>query len=340
MFGNLRLVATDKLHEYRANTDLFIEVGNEAFAAAIRSGIRRSGSGDYKAPWLLYHSWRQPRIQVDDHSAGLIRELMAGQSPGPAHQPIVDKLRQLGWCDDHEPVDLDELVKRSQDYFLAIQNPRELRIFLERVRQLRPRLVVEIGTARGGMLYCFSQLATADATLVSIDLPGAPNCGGQTETERAVFATFGPLTQGFHFIPEDSHLASTRQKLDAILAGRQADLLFIDGDHSYEGCIADFTMYRDIVAPHGLIVFHDICLFPEEWPGTGVGPAWKQVQAQYGGEEIIDADGVTSLPLQPGQHCRWGIGVLPARLLQGRETGQGREQGQGPGRAVSHLDRP
>ena len=39
MFGNLRLVATDKLSEYRANTDLFLKLGNEDFAAAIRAGI-------------------------------------------------------------------------------------------------------------------------------------------------------------------------------------------------------------------------------------------------------------------------------------------------------------
>ena len=274
MFGNLRLVATDKLGEYRANTDLFLALGNEAFAAALRSGLPKAVVSQYQAPWLLYHSWREPRIQIDARTAELIRELMAGRAPATHHEPVIEKIRQLGWCDDDQPIDLDELVKRTKDYFLAIQNDDELRRFLDRIRGLRPRVVVEIGTARGGMLFCFSQLAARDAVLVSIDLPGAPNCGGQTETEREVFATFGPLTQSFHFIPDDSHLAASRERLVKILAGRQIDLLFIDGDHSYAGCMTDFKMYHDLVGPDGVIALHDICLFPEQWPGAGVGIAW------------------------------------------------------------------
>ena len=316
MFGNLRLVATDKLAEYRANTDLFLELGNEGFAAVLNSGLPKAAANPYWAPWLLYHSWRQPRIQLDGHSADLIRELMAGRTTGPQHEPVIEKIRQLGWCDDDQPVDLDELVKRTQDYFLAIQNDDELLRFLERVRDLRPRVVVEIGTARGGMLFCFSQLAARDAVLVSIDLPGAPNCGGQTEVERQVFATFGPLTQRFHFIPDDSHLAASRARLVEILAGRQVDLLFIDGDHSYAGCMADFTMYHDLVGPDGVIAFHDICTFPDEWPGAGVGLAWQEIKAKYGGEEIIDPEGVSTRQLLPGQRWRWGIGVLEARRLR------------------------
>lgn len=315
MFGNLRLVATDKLSEYRANTDLFLQLGNEAFAAAIRAGIPSPAASPYRNPWLLYHAWRQPRIQVDERTALLIRDLMAGRAAGDEHAPIAQKIRELGWCDDHLPVDLDELVKRTGDYFLAIQNEYELRRFLDRVRDQRPRVVVEIGTARGGMLFCFCQLAARDATLVSIDLPGAPNCGGQTATEREVFATFGPPSQRLHFIPADSHLPATREQLVKILAGRPIDLLFIDGDHSYEGCLADFAMYRDLVSPDGLIVFHDICMFPDEWQGAGVGVAWQEIKARYGGEEIIDPAGVSNRELKPGQHWRWGIGILEARRL-------------------------
>lgn len=316
MFGNLRLVATDKLNEYRSNTELFLKLGNEDFAAAIRAGTASASSNPYRAPWLLYHSWRELSIQIDERSAQIVRELIAGQTDGAEHAAIAGKIRELGWCDEHEPADLDELVKRTADKFLAIQNDYELRHFLERVRDQKPRVVVEIGTARGGMLYCFAQLAARDATLVSIDLPGAPNCGGQTATEREVFATFGPATQQMHFIPADSQLPATREQLLQILAGRRIDLLFIDGDHSYEGCLADFEMYRDLVAPEGLIVFHDICMFPDEWQGAAVGVAWQEIKARHGGEEIIDPEGVSTRLLQPGQHWRWGIGIIGARQLK------------------------
>lgn len=316
-FAHLRLVPSDLLSAYQANTELLVRQGNEAFAAAMQAGgdahVVRPNA--YRTPWILYHAWRPGRVQIDAGTADLIRHLMAGREPGPEHLPIVDRLKAQGWCDGDAPANLDELVLRTRDSFLAIQNDHELRAFLGRVQALRPRVVVEIGTARGGMLYCFSQLSLPDATLVSIDLPGAANCGGQTDAERQVFATFCPPTQRMHFIPADSHQPATREQLLSLLAGRKVDLLFIDGDHSYEGCLKDFEMYRDLVDPAGMLAFHDICLFPEQWPGTGVGPAWQEVKARYGGEEIIDPDGVSTPQLQPGQRWKWGIGVVEAWRL-------------------------
>lgn len=41
------------------------------------------------------------------------------------------------------------------------------------------------------------------------------------------------------------------------------DLLFIDGDHSYQGCTKDFENWYEKVVPGGSIVFHD-SYFPSE----------------------------------------------------------------------------
>lgn len=41
-------------------------------------------------------------------------------------------------------------------------------------------------------------------------------------------------------------------KLDSI------DLLFIDGDHSYQGCLADWLAYRPFLARKATIIMHDI----------------------------------------------------------------------------------
>jgi len=40
-------------------------------------------------------------------------------------------------------------------------------------------------------------------------------------------------------------------------------LLLIDADHSYEGVRDDFRLWSPLVAPGGLIVFHDYLAFPE-----------------------------------------------------------------------------
>ena len=43
-----------------------------------------------------------------------------------------------------------------------------------------------------------------------------------------------------------------------LLAGRQVDLLFIDADHSRDGCKHHVEMYREFVRPGGFIGFHDV----------------------------------------------------------------------------------
>lgn len=37
----------------------------------------------------------------------------------------------------------------------------------------------------------------------------------------------------------------------------QIDVLFIDADHSYEGCLADWNNFSPFVKPGGWVVFHD-----------------------------------------------------------------------------------
>ena len=45
--------------------------------------------------------------------------------------------------------------------------------------------------------------------------------------------------------------------------GPHFDFVFIDADHSYEGCRADIAAYRPLVEPGGLIAGHDY-----HWPGV------------------------------------------------------------------------
>ena len=47
---------------------------------------------------------------------------------------------------------------------------------------------------------------------------------------------------------------SQKTKYDSI---RRIDLLFVDGDHSYEGCSADIRNWYDTLVPGGMMVFHD-----------------------------------------------------------------------------------
>jgi predicted O-methyltransferase YrrM len=176
---------------------------------------------------------------------------------------------------------------------------------------MRPKVVVEIGTARGGTFYTLCQVADPEALLISIDLPGAPNCGGQTEMERRVFRTFAGPRQQVAFIPENSQFHTTREKLRDALGGKPIDLLFIDGDHSYGGVRSDFEMYGDMVSPTGIIALHDICMVPENWgPGAEVGLFWREIKRRHRTREIIDRGGVVTKARKPSERYAWGIGIV------------------------------
>jgi len=72
----------------------------------------------------------------------------------------------------------------------AIQKPLELGAFLDFIKGRDLDTVVEIGTAKGGVLYALCQRVDSDATIVSIDLPGGSFGGGYTLAEQSKFETF------------------------------------------------------------------------------------------------------------------------------------------------------
>lgn len=169
----------------------------------------------------------------------------------------------------------------------AIQKPLELLLFLNFLKKKRLKTVVEIGTARGGTFFALCQIATPDAMVVSIDLPGGPFGGGYELKDQKVFKSYGKENQNLHFIRKDSHLESTKSELMKLLAGEKIDLLLIDGDHSYMGAMKDWELYSPLVKENGLIALHDI-LFHPKVPECQVDRVWSEIKDEYKHEEFID----------------------------------------------------
>ena len=190
------------------------------------------------------------------------------------------------------------LIKRAQE-FAVQQKVKELSPLLRLVQDLRPANVLEIGTYAGGTLYCWCRLAEPDATIVSIDLPEGRFGGGYTEDRRREMLTLFPTEgQHLHLLREDSHDPATLEKLKSILNGKRLDLLFIDGDHTYEGVKQDFEMYSPLAADGAAIVFHDILEHPAPTE-CDVRRLWNEVKDDYRHVEF-------TIP----QHRWGGIGVL------------------------------
>ena len=53
------------------------------------------------------------------------------------------------------------------------------------------------------------------------------------------------------------------------------DVLFVDGDHTFEGCAQDVNDYGPLVRAGGVLVLHDIC--HHEQPNVGVERVWHDL---------------------------------------------------------------
>lgn len=244
-------------------------------------------------------SWRQAARMLRSHGPRYIARFAASRVATTLR--LWRLLRQL-------PPDesLDRLISLMVDRPLgpgqpvfAMQRPPEIAGFLERVAALRPKVVVEIGTASGGTLFLLTRVAAPDALLVSLDLPGGSFGGGYQSWRKPLYRSFARGDQRIVLLRGDSHSSEMAARLRETLAGRPVDLLFIDGDHRYEGVKADFETYSPLVHPGGIVAFHDIVPDPVQ-PGMEVSRFWKEVAARHPSEELI-AD-----PNQIG----YGIGVL------------------------------
>lgn len=177
-----------------------------------------------------------------------------------------------------------ESLKRS-----AMQKVSELQCLYAFLKGRDLGVVVEIGSASGGVFYGLCQLARSNATVVSIDLPGGKFGGEGAQFDDSVLRGYGRRGQTVHTIRRDSHLKSTLEELRNAVKGRKIDFLLIDGDHTYEGAKKDYQMYSPLVRKGGAIALHDICNHPFV-PTCKVDQLWHEVKKGKKHIEMIDAD--------------------------------------------------
>ena len=163
-----------------------------------------------------------------------------------------------------------------------IQVRAELEAFLARVCELEPRRVLEIGTAYGGTLFALAAAAHPDAHIASLDLPSPMGYPPERELLYRAFARAG---QRLDLVRADSHLPATRDRIVALMGG-SLDLLFIDGDHTYEGVRRDWELYGPLVRAGGLVAFHDIVPGSEDVVG-GVPRFWAELREATAVDEIV-----------------------------------------------------
>lgn len=178
----------------------------------------------------------------------------------------------------------------------TMHSSEDARVLLGAARDAKR--VVEIGVYEGSSALALCQTLGPDAELHLVDPFGAhpdalPSGWGATEwaTRRVVARTLrarGPDAPRVHWHVALSHELAARWE-------GEVDVVFIDGDHSEEGCERDWSEWHPFVARGGRVVFHDARA--EEPGGRGLpGPTaviarhFRSNEATSGWEIEAEAD--------------------------------------------------
>ncbi len=148
---------------------------------------------------------------------------------------------------------------------------------LKRLAQLLPDnpVVVNIGAGGGTSGLAFME-SRADLQLWTIDKTAESSPYGCLAGEQAVFES-----AGFWGDPRHTQIHGLSQDVGRVWDGPAVDLVFVDGDHTYEGCKGDIDAWEPQLKPGGLLAFHD---YDRPWAGHEVELA---VDERFGDTEPL-----------------------------------------------------
>jgi len=134
-----------------------------------------------------------------------------------------------------------------------------LKWLVDKVEELCPHVIIEIGVREGGTLKFWEQLIgqTCDDLLIGVDIHPKIRWGWESSPKSI------KIVQG------NSLELDTIGKVATLLGSRLADFLYLDADDS--NILHDFTNYSPFVREGGIVGVHDFNLgtqkhFPETPP--------------------------------------------------------------------------
>lgn len=136
------------------------------------------------------------------------------------------------------------------------------------------RRIIEVGSWKGRSTKALA-LATPGVVYAVDHWKGSAPSGDATFVEAsgrgadAIFAEFranvaAEIAAG-KIVPVRSESGEAVARLEALLGGERADMIFIDGDHTYESARRDIATWRPLLAEGGLLCGHD---YASGWPGV------------------------------------------------------------------------
>lgn len=260
----------------------------------VSEGGGRFDSDGAKIAYYAYSTYAELILDTYETPRSLAHFIRGNMLTDEQRQVITKtlrNLRDLGFlvpADDEEPPDFAAIFRAAVLLYGLWQLPEEFIPTMEIVHRLEPKTVLEIGTAWGGSLFCWAQIAHPNAHLISLDLPGGLDGGGYLPEHAEHFRQFLFPEQELTCLLTDSTKPKAVEMLQDALEGDSVDVLFIDAFHSYEAVKNDFEKFSPFVRPGGVVIFHDIQpAEPDRDLPLEVPQYWNELKLNYEHEEFI-----------------------------------------------------
>ena len=185
---------------------------------------------------------------------------------------------------------IKDIVDNVSSRYKLQQLHQEWIEFLTILQDTNPKVIVEIGAAAGASSLCMSHFTDC---LISVDM--------RTPKDQSIFDEISSNCEFYRVVGYSDDENTIKQVTD-LLDDRSVDVLFIDGDHSFDGVKKDYELYSPFVKD-GIVAFHDIVESETHANKLGctVYKFWNQVKNKFEHKEIKHSD-------------EWaGIGILEVK---------------------------
>ncbi|MEY2529678.1 MAG: hypothetical protein QOJ05_1768 [Verrucomicrobiota bacterium] len=181
----------------------------------------------------------------------------------------VQSLRNLDFAELVAPVYLGPRIER----YLGDSWCMHLPFAYDLMRELAPKVFVELGVKQGESYFAFCQSAAENK--INVRCYGIDSWRGDVQT-----GNLDPEIE--HEVGEYNWRYSSFSELKVMLfaeavgefADGSIDLLHIDGTHTYNEVKTDFESWLPKLSPHGVILFHDVVVRDG---GFGVWRVWEEI---------------------------------------------------------------
>jgi len=173
---------------------------------------------------------------------------------------------------------------------LMLQNDFEIKALVDIYKDLKPRVVLEIGSAHGGTLWCWITNSEKGTEIVSVDLIGTHKIYGGMQgliESRALWDGWANDAEvELNVIEGDSNLDETAELVRGFAP---FDFIFIDGGHEFMSVATDFTLYWPMLMYGGVMAIHDISYDLNHPHCVEVGKWWRDMErAGFFGDDVAE----------------------------------------------------